>query len=153
RRRHERFGKAHRTRLTEIARARGIPIASHDDSSADEVEDSIREGASIAEFPVTLEAARFCRDNGVAVLMGAPNLVRGGSHSGNVAAQTLAEAGCLDILSSDYVPGSLLQAAFDLPRLVPAISLPQAVETVTRAPAIAAGLFDRGALEKGLRAD
>jgi alpha-D-ribose 1-methylphosphonate 5-triphosphate diphosphatase len=85
--------------------------------------------------------------------MGAPNLIRGGSHSGNVAAETLAQEGALDILSSDYVPASLLMAAFDLPRRIPRISLPQAVRTVTKNPADATGLTDRGEIQAGKRAD
>jgi alpha-D-ribose 1-methylphosphonate 5-triphosphate diphosphatase len=147
------YGATHRRQLTALARTHAIPIASHDDSTGEEVAASVAEGATIAEFPVTLEAAQACRASGVAILMGAPNLVRGGSHSGNVAAKTLAEAGCLDILSSDYVPGSLIQAAFDLPHLVPGITLPQAIATVTRAPAEATGLLDRGVLAVGRRAD
>jgi alpha-D-ribose 1-methylphosphonate 5-triphosphate diphosphatase len=86
-------------------------------------------------------------------MMGAPNLIRGGSHSGNVAALTLAEAGHLDILSSDYVPASLLMAAFLLPERAPSITLPEALATVTANPARATGLTDRGALQTGLRAD
>jgi alpha-D-ribose 1-methylphosphonate 5-triphosphate diphosphatase len=86
-------------------------------------------------------------------MMGAPNLIRGGSHSGNVAAETLAREGLLDILSSDYVPASLLMAAFDLPRRVPAITLPQALRTVTKNPAAATGLSDRGEIAAGKRAD
>jgi alpha-D-ribose 1-methylphosphonate 5-triphosphate diphosphatase len=85
--------------------------------------------------------------------MGAPNLIRGRSHSGNVAALALAEAGHLDILSSDYVPASQLMAAFLLPEQASGISLPQALATVTANPARATGLTDRGALTPGLRAD
>jgi alpha-D-ribose 1-methylphosphonate 5-triphosphate diphosphatase len=85
--------------------------------------------------------------------MGAPNVVRGGSHSGNISAKELAEAGVLDVLSSDYVPISLLQAAFQLAAEVEAIALPQAVAMVTATPAKAIGLQDRGTLEPGLRAD
>ena len=84
--------------------------------------------------------------------MGGPNVVRGGSHSGNVAASELARLGLLDILSSDYVPGSLLTAVM---RLVHdgILSLPQAVATVTANPARAVRLNDRGELAPGLRAD
>ena len=89
----------------------------------------------------------------MATVMGAPNVVRGGSHSGNVAAVTLAEQGILDILSSDYVPGSLLMAAFAL-RDVPAVGgLPGAIDLVTRNPAKATGLEDRGEIRQGKRAD
>ena len=85
--------------------------------------------------------------------MGAPNVVRGGSHSGNVSAQVLAEDGLLDILSSDYVPFSLLQAAFGLPQRVSGIDLPAAVRLVTQNPALATGLEDRGEIAVGKRAD
>jgi alpha-D-ribose 1-methylphosphonate 5-triphosphate diphosphatase len=85
--------------------------------------------------------------------MGAPNVVRGGSHSGNIAAVDLAREGLLDILSSDYIPSSLLMAALQLPEHVPAIGLPAAVRTVTKAPAEAVGLTDRGEVAIGKRAD
>ena len=106
---------------------------------------------ALAEFPTTEEAARACRDAGIPVMIGAPNVIRGGSHSGNVSALDLADAGLLDILSSDYVPAGMLLAAW---RLGAAWNdLPRAVATVTRAPAVAAGLTDRGVLQPGLRAD
>lgn len=87
------------------------------------------------------------------VLMGAPNVVRGGSHSGNVSARSLAEGNTLDILSSDYIPFSLVQAAFALGETVDHISLPQAVAMVSKNPAEAVGLDDRGILEQGRRGD
>ena len=142
-----------RRALVELARRNGIPLASHDDATLGHVEESIADGVSIAEFPTTIAAARASHDAGIGVLMGAPNLVRGGSHSGNVAAESLAREGTLDIFSSDYVPASLLQAAFDLPRRVASVSLNDAMATVTDNPARAAGLTDRGRLEVGLRAD
>lgn len=142
-----------RRALVDLARTRGIAMASHDDTTVEQVQESLADGVSIAEFPTTVEAARASHEAGIAVLMGSPNLVRGGSHSGNVAAETLAREGLLDIFSSDYVPSSLLQAAFELPRRVPEIGLPAALATVTDNPARAAGLADRGRLEAGLRAD
>ena len=93
--------------------------------------EAIADRVSIAEFPTTLDAAEASHDSGVKVLMGAPNIVRGGSHSGNVAAQDLAEAGRLDILSSDYVPASLILAAFELPRMTPGIDLAHAFRLVS----------------------
>src|SRR5690606_12178040 len=86
---------------------------------------------------------------GMAVLMGAPNVVRGGSHSGNISARELAESGHLDILSSDYIPFSLVQAAFHLDRVVDGITLPEAVAMVSKNPAEAVGLTDRGAIAAG----
>jgi len=144
---------ANRRALTALARQLGTPIASHDDTTVDDVSQSVAEGVALAEFPTTLEAAGACREHGVTVMMGAPNLVRGGSHSGNIAAADLARAGLLDIFSSDYVPASLLMAAFHLPEAAPNISLPQAIATVTRNPARATGLHDRGEIRTGLRAD
>ena len=99
------------------------------------------------------EAACASHKAGISVMMGAPNLVRGGSHSGNVSAVELAQLGTLDILSSDYVPASLLQAVFRLPHLVAEVSLPGAVGCVTAAPAEVMGLTDRGMIEAGKRAD
>ncbi|MDQ0471200.1 alpha-D-ribose 1-methylphosphonate 5-triphosphate diphosphatase [Labrys wisconsinensis] len=150
---HERFALRHRKALVELAEARGIVLASHDDATEGHVVEAVGNKVAIAEFPTTLEAAAASHKAGIAVLMGGPNIVRGGSHSGNVAAEDLAREGVLDILSSDYIPSSLLIAALELPRRVPAITLPTAIAMVTRSPARATGLADRGALEPGLRAD
>jgi alpha-D-ribose 1-methylphosphonate 5-triphosphate diphosphatase len=147
------FSVPNRRKLVAVAKQRGIPLASHDDTTLEHVAESIADGVVIAEFPTTDEAATASHAAGVAVLMGAPNLVRGGSHSGNVSAELLARQGKLDILSSDYVPVSLLQAAFLLPSVVPGISLPRALATITAEPARAVGLDDRGRLESSLRAD
>jgi alpha-D-ribose 1-methylphosphonate 5-triphosphate diphosphatase len=142
-----------RPALVAFARDRKIPLASHDDTTVSEVAMSIEEGVALAEFPTTLESALACKENRLAVMMGAPNLIRGGSHSGNLAALECAENGCLDILSSDYVPGSLLMAAFDMPSRVKGIDLAGAIRTVTKAPADAASLSDRGEIAPGKRAD
>ena len=144
---------ANRPRIVEIAKAHGITLASHDDTTLDEVEAASRDGVRIAEFPTTLEAARASRQRGMATVMGAPNVVRGGSHSGNASATALAEAGQLDILSSDYVPAALLMAAFRLADAAEVGGLPGAIRLVTSAPARATGLSDRGELAPGLRAD
>ena len=114
---------------------------------------SIGDGVAIAEFPTTVEAAAASHAAGIAVLMGAPNVVRGGSHSGNVAAEALAREGVLDILSSDYVPAALLMGAFELARRIEGYGLAAALRTVTLHPARAAGLDDRGQIAAGLRAD
>lgn len=149
----DRNGEIHRRRLVEIANKAGIALASHDDADRTHVAESVADGVRIAEFPTTIEAAEASHEAGIAVMMGAPNIVRGGSHSGNVAAEDLARGGILDILSSDYVPASLLQAAFDMSRRVARISLPEAIRTVTVNPARATGLDDRGAIAPGLKAD
>ncbi|MEM6372648.1 MAG: alpha-D-ribose 1-methylphosphonate 5-triphosphate diphosphatase [Pseudomonadota bacterium] len=147
----KRFGVAHeRGAVTEAGRL-GAVLASHDDTTADHVTTSAANGVGFAEFPTTTEAAKACRDNGIAVMMGAPNLIRGGSHSGNVAASDLSCADLLDIVSSDYVPSALLLSAFKLADLWG--DLPRAIATVTANPARAARLLDRGALRVGLRGD
>lgn len=142
-----------RKAISAYAQKHGISIASHDDATLDHVSEAIDLKTSIAEFPTTLEAAQASHDAGMAVLMGAPNVVRGGSHSGNVSAGELATAGYLDILSSDYVPVSLLQAAFQLAEETDHMDLPKAIAMVTQTPAQAIGLEDRGSIQPGLRAD
>jgi alpha-D-ribose 1-methylphosphonate 5-triphosphate diphosphatase len=142
-----------RPRIVEIAKARGITLASHDDTTAEEVALAQRDGVTIAEFPTTMEAAAASRALGMATVMGAPNVVRGGSHSGNASARDLAEAGHLDILSSDYVPAALLMAAFRLADTPAVGGLAGAVRLVSKAPAEATGLHDRGEVAVGRRAD
>jgi alpha-D-ribose 1-methylphosphonate 5-triphosphate diphosphatase len=151
------YSDRYRKAIVDICLARGLSVASHDDATLEHVEESAAYGMSIAEFPTTIEAAQGCRRLGMSVLMGAPNIVRGGSHSGNIAAATLAKEGLLDILSSDYYPASLLQAAFALAAQLEdgeqGAGLAKAVMTVSGAPARAAGLDDRGEIRVGLRAD
>lgn len=145
------FGDRHEAGAVEEAQRIGAVLASHDDTTAGQVATSARHGVRFAEFPTTVEAARACRQHGIAVMMGAPNVIRGGSHSGNVAAEDLARLDLLDILSSDYVPAALLLSTFRLAALWG--DLARAVSCATRAPAQAAGLLDRGQLAEGLRAD
>lgn len=152
---HERsalYADAHRAEMAERARARGITMAAHDDATQAHVDESTALGVRISEFPTTIEAARAARAAGQLVVMGAPNIVRGGSHSGNVAAIELLRDGALDILSSDYVPASPLQAVFSLVAAAE-ITLPEAVKLASGNPAKAIGLDDRGAIEPGRRAD
>ena len=146
-----RHGAVHEAAAVAAARRFGAVLASHDDTDPGHVTRSAEHGAHFAEFPTTVEAASACRDHGIKVMMGAPNLIRGGSHSGNVSARALAEAGLLDIVSSDYVPSALLSAALMLGDLWG--DMARAIATVTRAPAEATGLTDRGRLEVGARAD
>ena len=146
-----RFGEKHETGAVAEAARLGAVLASHDDTTSDHVETSARNGVGFAEFPTTVEAAEACRAHGIAVMMGAPNLIRGGSHSGNVAAEDLAKADLLDIVSSDYVPSALLLSAFRLAQLWD--DLPRAIATVTQNPSKAAHLTDRGSLSIGLRGD
>jgi len=147
------YSVANRRAILARAHQRGHVLASHDDATLDHVAASAADGMTIAEFPTTLEAASASHENGLAVLMGGPNLILGCSHSGNIAARELAERGLLDIVSSDYVPSCLIEAPFLLADAGLGIDLPQAVHLVARNPARAAGLNDRGEISAGLRAD
>lgn len=150
---HDRWSAPNRKAIVERAHQLGLVLATHDDATLAQVEEGVSDRVAIAEFPTTLEAAAAAHDAGQAVLMGAPNIVRGKSHSGNISASDLVVAGLLDILSSDYVPFALLQAVFLMPRRIEGIDLPRALATVTSNPARAAGLDDRGVIAAGKRAD
>lgn len=144
---------ASRKALVEITQAHQIPLASHDDETVDHVQQAIQEGAAIAEFPTTLDAAKEAHSHGLQVLMGAPNLILGGSHSGNVSAMELVERDIVDIISSDYVPHSLLHAVFLMAERT-GKPVYETMRLVTCNPAQAIGLEgDRGTLEVGKRAD
>jgi alpha-D-ribose 1-methylphosphonate 5-triphosphate diphosphatase len=146
------YADRHRQKLLALVRGRPITLASHDDTTIGHVEEAAADGITISEFPTTHAAAEAAHARGLGVVMGAPNLVLGGSHSGNVSAQQLARHGLLDALSSDYVPVSLLHGAFKLHRLL-GMPLPQAIAPISRNPAAMIGLDDRGAIAPGLRAD
>jgi alpha-D-ribose 1-methylphosphonate 5-triphosphate diphosphatase len=147
-----RYAKPHRAYLTQYCQDNQIALASHDDTTVAHVEEAFAEGATVCEFPTTVAAAQAARARNMLTIMGGPNVVRGGSHSGNVSAIELAKLGLVDILSSDYVPGSLMSATVRLTETTD-LSLPQAVALVTRNPAKSIGLHDRGSLEVGLRSD
>jgi alpha-D-ribose 1-methylphosphonate 5-triphosphate diphosphatase len=149
----ETWSDGHRRYIAGTCLERAIPMASHDDATQDHVEEALSYQVNIAEFPTTLDAARMSHQSGLNVLMGAPNLIRGLSHSGNVAARELAEQGYLDILSSDYYPSSLLHSAFVLSDLEIGYNLPSAIRCVSDHPARAVGLDDRGRIEAGHLAD
>ncbi len=146
------FAASNRRYVVEAAKARDVPLASHDDATLDHVREAIDDGVAVAEFPTTIESARASHAGGLQVLMGAPNIVRGKSHSGNVSATELARLGYLDIISSDYVPSSLLWSALKVHHEV-GLALHDAIATVTRNPARAMGFHDRGEIKPGLRAD
>lgn len=146
------FAAAHRAAVIAGSHARGIPLASHDDTEVEHVDQAQQERIGLSEFPTTVAAAQAARRAGIGIIMGGPNLVQGGSHSGNVAAAELAQRDLLDIMSSDYVPSSLLQSAFLLRDRL-GWALPRAVNTVSRNPAQAIGLADRGEIGAGKRAD
>ena len=138
--------------VVDMFRARGVPLATHDDTTVEHVEAGLASGAVISEFPTTIEAATAAKARGLATVAGAPNVVRGGSHSGGVSVTALAERGVLDGLSSDYVPSSLLQAVQKL-NADSGIALPDAMGMVTWKIADMLDLDDRGRLQPGLRAD
>lgn len=148
----QRYAQTNRIGLIALAKARDIQLASHDDATPEHIAEAAEAGVAIAEFPTTEAAAQAARNAGMRILGGAPNVVRGGSHSGNAAALDFARSGLLDILSSDYVPVALLHAAFKL-EAEAGLTLPGAIATVSANPAAAAGLTDRGSITKGLRAD
>jgi alpha-D-ribose 1-methylphosphonate 5-triphosphate diphosphatase len=150
---HSRNAVRHRSEIVARAHARALPLASHDDATRAHVDEAVENGMTIAEFPTTREAARASREGGMAVLVGAPNVVLGGSHSGNIAAIDLLRAGEADILSSDYVPASLMEAVFKLPEADAGISLAASVRRASLNPAQAVGLNDRGEIAAGKRAD
>lgn len=147
----ERVRARHEAATVAGARRMGAILASHDDTTPDHVATSKAYGVRLAEFPTTAQAATACHEHGIAVMMGAPNLIRGGSHSGNVSAEALARTGLVDILSSDYVPAALLLGAVRLG--ITQGDMAHGMARVTAAPARAAGLHDRGRLAPGLRAD
>jgi alpha-D-ribose 1-methylphosphonate 5-triphosphate diphosphatase len=138
--------------VAHLARVSGVPLASHDDDTAAKVEQMIAMGASISEFPVTLEAAIAARERGLHVAMGAPNVLRGGSHSGNLAAIDGIRSGAVDVLATDYHPASPVLAAFKLAH-DQELELFEAVKLISENAAKSVGLHDRGRLEVGLRAD
>ena len=139
-----------RRALLDRVAGRGITLASHDDRTAEEIAENAADGIRISEFPVTMVAAQAAKAADMQVIAGAPNIVRGGSHSGNVSASDMLETGAVDAFASDYVPNSLVEAAFQCAQR---IGLPQAIALVTDRPAQLAGLTDRGSLTEGQRAD
>ena len=138
--------------VVDMLKERSIPLATHDDTTTQDVDLGVGAGVRISEFPTTMEAASYARSCGMKTVAGAPNIVRGGSHSGGVSAAELTVNGHLDGLSSDYVPSSLLQAVMRL-HMDYGLALPRAMAMVTSNMADMLGLADRGRLQAGLRAD
>jgi alpha-D-ribose 1-methylphosphonate 5-triphosphate diphosphatase len=138
--------------LTEQALGGRIRLLAHDPTTREEIATAAQRGVAVAEFPTTREAAEAARAQGLPIVVGAPNVLRGGSHSGNVSATELVHAGLVDALASDYMPSTLLAAVLTLAdRSV--VSLPEAVALVSTGAARVAGLSDRGALAVGQRSD
>jgi alpha-D-ribose 1-methylphosphonate 5-triphosphate diphosphatase len=147
-----RYADAHRRAIAGLATQRGITLATHDDATPEHVAESVELGVRISEFPTTVLAATAAEKHGQLIVMGAPNIVRGGSQSGNVAAAELLGLGLLHILSSDYVPSSPLQAVFQL-AVDGELDLVDGVKLVSANPARAVRLDDRGEIAIGQRAD
>ncbi|MDQ0471036.1 alpha-D-ribose 1-methylphosphonate 5-triphosphate diphosphatase [Labrys wisconsinensis] len=139
--------------LVERARDRGVTIASHDDLRSAHIDEAVELGMTISEFPITQEAASAAHAAGLTIIAGAPNIVNGGSHFGNVSVADLAMRDMVAILCSDYVPASLVHAVFMLADRPGGPSLPRAVAMISAAPARIFGLEDRGVLAPGFRAD
>ena len=143
-----------RPAVVALAHEYKLPLLSHDDTELHHIDEAIEEGITVSEFPCTMEAGRKAKDHKMHVVGGAPNVIRGGSQSGNVAVSDLMAEDLVDILASDYVPRSLLDCAF----MVAAdegfhADLPTAMRMVTKTPAEVAGLADRGEIAQGKRAD
>jgi alpha-D-ribose 1-methylphosphonate 5-triphosphate diphosphatase len=139
-------------RLCRLAQDGRINMLVHDPVTADDIDTAAAWPASIAEFPTTVEAAHAAIELGMSTVLGAPNVMRGGSHSGNVSAEELVRKNLVTCLASDYQPATLLAAVFLLAQRG-ACSLPSAVRLVTEGPAKMLGLADRGRIEVGRRAD
>ena len=146
------YAEKHQRQIARLAQERSLPLASHDDTVIEHVDQAHELGVAISEFPTTLAAAQRAMELGIHVMGGTPNLVRGQSHSGNISMRELARHQALDCLSSDYVPASLLHAAFVLFQELD-YTLPHALRMITETPAKALGLDDRGVLDTGRKAD
>lgn len=148
----QKYADNNRQLAIQFARQRSIALASHDDTTVADAEESAAAGIKISEFPTSLSAAQTARQHGMSIVMGSPNVIRGGSHSGNISAYALAQLDLLDGLSSDYVPVSLLHAAFHLSAQLD-IPLPKTVAMVSTQIAKMVGFDDRGEISEGKRAD
>lgn len=135
-----------------IAKSRNIPVASHDDDTAEKVTRLAELGVTISEFPVSMEAAQTAKAHNMHVVMGAPNVLRGYSHSGNLSGIDALQADVVDILAVDYYPATLLHAPFEIAAKGVA-PLHEAIKLVSQHPAEAANMLDRGKIAVGLMAD
>lgn len=150
--RQDRYSIPNRARLLSLVKGHRVALASHDDTTAEHVDQALAEGIAISEFPTTVAAAQLARSKSMKIVAGSPNLVLGRSRTGNVAVEDLAKLGLLDVLASDYVPASLLHGVFLLSEKL-AVPLNAAVALAISSPARMVGLYDRGSIEIGKRAD
>ena len=147
-----RYAPQNWTAVLALFAGKDVVLATHDDTTIADIDQGADAGIRISEFPCSLEAAQHARRKGMRTIGGAPNIVRGGSHSGNVSIMDLAKAGILDALSSDYVPSSLLQAVFTVAQELER-PLYEMVRLVTSNTARMVGLDDRGVIAPGKRSD
>ena len=147
-----RYAPQNWTSVLALFAGKDVVLATHDDTTIADIDQGADAGIRISEFPCSLEAAQHARRKGMRTIGGAPNIVRGGSHSGNVSIMDLAKAGILDALSSDYVPSSLLQAVFTVAQELER-PLYEMVRLVTSNTARMVGLDDRGVIAPGKRSD
>ncbi len=136
----------------ELASSGGARLLGHDPDTVEAIDQLLARGGAVAEFPTTMAAARHARECGLLTVAGAPNVLRGSSHSGNVSAAELVTAGLVDALASDYLPSGLLGSLAVLHRDL-GLDLPDAFHLITAGPAAVAGLTDRGRIEPGMRGD
>lgn len=140
-------------KIAQVARKKGVAVASHDDDTTQKIDDNKRIGATISEFPITLEVATYAHRLDLHTVAGAPNVLLGGSHSGNMAAYQAVDAGVVDVLCSDYYPAALLHAVFKL-HYDYDHPLHQMFKLVTLNAAKAVGIDDQvGSIEVGKKAD
>lgn len=147
-----RYAPQNWTAVLALFAGKDVVLATHDDTTIADIDQGADAGIRISEFPCSLEAAQHARRKGMRTIGGAPNIMRGGSHSGNVSIMDLAKAGILDALSSDYVPSSLLQAVFTVAQELER-PLYEMVRLVTSNTARMVGLDDRGVIAPGKRSD
>lgn len=139
--------------LAELAKANRIPVASHDDDTAAKLQVNKELGVQISEFPITIDVAKQARQLGLATVVGAPNILLGGSHTGNLSAAEAVKEGCADILCSDYYPAAMLHSIFIMHKQH-GVPLPEIVRKLTLNPARAMCIGDDyGALAVGKKAD
>ncbi|QOG12349.1 alpha-D-ribose 1-methylphosphonate 5-triphosphate diphosphatase [Arcobacter sp. FWKO B] len=129
-----------------------IPVLSHDDDCEEKLNTLKNLGVTFSEFPLSVEVARKAKQMNISTGMGAPNVVRGGSQSGNIAARELIKEGVCDFLCSDYHPASLLMSPYRLKEDV-GLSLEKGFAMISSTPARLAGLTDRGEIKEDMLAD
>lgn len=139
--------------MSTLARSKGIAIASHDDDAIDKVKFNEKLETTISEFPITMDVAKYAHDKGMYTLAGAPNIMLGGSHSGNLNAKDAILEGCISILCSDYYPPAMLHSVFKLNKEA-GYSLVDGFNLITLNPAKAVRMDDEiGSIELGKKAD